>query len=193
FDFVAVVNVDTLDMALRERVGLEHVRGPVLLAQGELSDTFEGLYIRHVVLDPANGPLAAFRELGLVDERLWAEGMPAIGTDDIDVAVLADLASPGLPAEDLRAVIDTEFINDDALLKMPVSFTDAPVLALSTEAAAHDATSPVVSYRDLYYLVDPAAFAPEFEESIAPSPDSSDFVGLLCERSDKDRCIISDR
>jgi hypothetical protein len=193
YDFVAVVNVDSLDERLRERVGLGHVEGPVLIAHGELSANFEGLYIRHDVTDPARGPLSDFRELGLVDSRYFAEGMPAIATDDLDVAALADLASPGLPSEDLRVVIDTQYISDDVALKMPAAFIDAPLLALSTQDAALDAFSPVVSFRDLYYLVDPASFASEFEESIAPEPETSAFVGLLCDRAERDECRISDQ
>lgn len=193
YDFVAVVDADSLDDDLRFRAALDDVHGPVLLARADLSNNFEGLYIRHVVNDPADGPLAHFRALGLVDSRFWADGMPAIVTDELDVAMLADLASPGLPAGDLRAVIATQYVADDVAAKMPLSFIEEPILAVSTERAANDEVSPVVSVRNRYFLIDPAAFSPDLAHEVSPAPSPGAFVGLLCDRAVKDTCVISDQ
>ena len=66
-------------------------------------------------------------------------------------------------------------------------------LALAREAAANDEVSPVVSIRNAYFLVDPAAFSPDLAHAVVPTPSDHAFVGLLCDREVRDRCSISDQ
>jgi hypothetical protein len=179
--FVALVDAASLDAETVEALDIQVLDGPVLIVHVAAGLGLDDFYIRYDSDFGDLGPLEGFPELDLIDQEVIDKGIPAVLTDDVNPAAIAEAIDPSLPTASLRFVSDLAFWSADALAELPVDFSSADALA-SVDTSAAGLGIPMAGIPSMPdgRFIDPSYGAPDLVDLVLPAPTIDSAMGLLC-------------
>ncbi|MCP4868055.1 MAG: hypothetical protein GY898_04990 [Proteobacteria bacterium] len=185
-DVEAVAVVDALDLpnALIDSMNLWDYDGPVIVAHvAGLDDGVTDYWLRFDHDLRGDSVLSGVPELAVLDRGY--DRVPALVTDRRDRDLL--MRAIGLDSDDVRGIVDPQFVHPDMLEALDSEDTAALV------SVAKDVDRDTVSIArvpGVQFLV-PELVRVAALDSIAHAYDSEDYLGLACDGSRTDSCEIA--
>ena len=179
--FAALVDAGSLDAEMVEALDIQVLDGALLIVHVDGGIGLEDFYIRYDSDFGDLGPLEDFPELDLIASDVIDKGIPAVLTDDVSPAAIAEAIDPSLPTGALRFVSDLSFWSTDALAELPADFAAADALA-SVDTSASELGLPMAGIPSMSdgRFIDPSYGDPDLVDLVLPAPTMDSAMGLLC-------------
>jgi hypothetical protein len=193
YDFIAVVDGLALDANMAEAVRLDSYDGPVVLASAASAGNYDS-WVRYDANLTHPGPLADFPVLGLLADE-WSRDLPVVITDRMTAEEIVASVNGELPAEGLRAVVETAFLAPEVLEALPSNVAQADVIVSVDLDAAEKAELPTIDTDyEKVLILDPADVDAAAWDAVLPATDENSSMGLLCgnEWNEALSCVIAE-